>query len=364
MKLPPLKPGEYHWIDRQIFARGTRHGPVKYGCSYTIPLTIARLYKVGRRRRELAAYTITSARNLLARRRSQVAEKDFTFLEPPVEAAIDVATLAARYLEDRRATRKSWAFDEARLKRFGERLGALLIADVTPDILDRYRAARACEVSPRTVNHELQVIALMFKTAIRWGMLDRNPADGARRLKVRDKPIRVLSEDEEKRLLEHAAPHLRDLIVLILHTGLRRSEALGLRARNVDLKGRVLTVVGKGDKLRAIPLNDTSSEILARRLGGRGDYVFSWEGEPIKDVKVAWNQAKRRAGVEGITIHNLRDTFATRAVHLGVNLVTLKSLLGHATIDMTAKYAHPTPEANLEAVGLMQKRYGRSGTRR
>ena len=124
----------------------------------------------------------------------------------------------------------------------------------------------------------------------------------------------------------------------------------------------MLTVVaGKGDRVRFIPMNDTVTALLRRRIKGTG-HVFTWEKEPIKDVKMSWSRTLRRAGITGLTVHNLRDTFATRAVHLGVNLVTLRDLLGHTTIEMTVKYAHPTPAANQEAVRLLDEAFGGSDT--
>ena len=357
MKVPPLKPGEYHWIDRGIFARGQRKGRPRYGCSYTLPRAVAQRYGVSRRRRELAAFSITSARDLLHRRKTQLYQRDYSFLEPPPQAIPTLRDFVARYIDYAKTTKKSWMFDQARLKAFVARHATAPIDAVTPAMLDHYKAARARDVAPKTVNHELQVLRLLFAHAVRWNVITRNPADGVKRLKVPQKVMRVLGDDEEKMLLEAASPHLRDFIVLVLHTGLRRGEALALRGKHVDLDKRMLTVAaGKGDKVRVIPINDTVREILARRVRGNG-YVFTWEGNPIKDVKVAWGQALRRSGVAHITIHNLRDTFATRAVHLGVDLVTLMHLLGHTSIEMTSKYTHPTPEASKRAVELMDDVY-------
>jgi integrase len=142
----------------------------------------------------------------------------------------------------------------------------------------------------------------------------------------------------------------------VLHTGLRKSEVLALKGSQVDLAGKKLTIVGKGDKLRYVTLEETALEILRRRMNP--GYLFTWEGQPIKDVKVAWKNTVRRAGIPHITFHQLRDTYATRAIHLLVDLVTLQTLLGHADIATTRKYAHPTPEANVEAARRMERAFG------
>ena len=364
MKIPPLKVGEYHWIDRGIFARGQRTGPPRYGCSYTIPARVAQSHGVSRRRRELVGTSLTSARRRLARRKTQIADKDWSFLDPPREAVPTLRQFAARYIEYAKTTKKSWAFDRACLRAFLDAYGNRSLDALLPAQVDQFKAARAIDVSPRTVNHELQVVHLLFAAAVRWNVLERNPAAGVKRLKVPRKVIRVLSAEEEPRLLAAAPDHLRDLILLVLHTGLRKSEALGLRWKDIDLEERVLTVrAGKGDKARFIPINNTAAAALGRRRRDVG-HVFTWQGKPILDIKMSWTRTLRRAGIHGLTFHNLRDTFATRAVHRGVNLVTLRDLLGHSTIEMTVKYAHPTPEANRKAVALLDDAFGESGTSR
>jgi len=375
VKLPPLKPGEYHWHKKGhgIFARGRKSTKPRWGCSYTLPAHVAQKYGVARRRRELAAFTIGSARALLHDRKTKIYNRDFSFLERPPEAIPTVRQFAARCIEHAKATKKSWRFDEERLAPFVARYGNRSLDAILPATIDEYKAARSLEVSPTTVNLDLRVVKATFAQAIRWGLIARNPADGTRRMREPKKPIRVLSPEEERKLLAASPQHLRDFIVLILHTGLRRGEALALCKRDVDLDRRMLTVVaGKGDKTRTLPLNDTTVGLLRRRINDPTsnvrkdgakvtphDHVFWWNGEPIASVKSAWTKALRASGIPSIKIHGLRDTFATRAVHLGVDLVTLKDLLGHETIQMTVRYAHPTPEHSRQAVELLDRTYGR-----
>ena len=187
MKLPPLAPGEYHFktLGRGIFARGQTPRPgqprVRYGISYVLPAPIAQKFGVPRRRREYAGFTLRSARTLLAKRRTQMAEKDWSFLEPAPQTVPTLRQFAARYIEWAKGTKKSWTFDEARLKPFLARRGDRPLDAVLAAEVDQHKAARARDgISPRTVNHELQVIRLLFETAIRWNVLTRNPADRVR----------------------------------------------------------------------------------------------------------------------------------------------------------------------------------------
>jgi len=73
--------------------------------------------------------------------------------------------------------------------------------------------------------------------------------------------------------------------------------------------------------------------------------VFTYRNKPLKDIRTAFTNACKRAGIKNVTFHDLRHTFATRLVLAGIDLATVSKLLGHSSIHMTMRYAHPTPEA-------------------
>jgi integrase len=125
--------------------------------------------------------------------------------------------------------------------------------------------------------------------------------------------------------------------------------------------------------MRSIPINSilfqAISEYRKRRETGRpsagdgtedacaprGDYLFFNDrtGKPILDTKTGFQKAVRRAGIPHIRFHDLRHTFATRLVVRGADLATVSELLGHATIEMTMRYAHPSPDVRRRAVELL-----------
>jgi len=82
--------------------------------------------------------------------------------------------------------------------------------------------------------------------------------------------------------------------------------------------------------------------------------VFTYKGKPIGSIRKAFNNACRRAGIKNLRFHDLRHTFATRLVLAGVDLATVSKLLGHSSIQMTMRYAHPTPEALKNAVNKLK----------
>jgi integrase len=144
-------------------------------------------------------------------------------------------------------------------------------------------------------------------------------------------------------LLDAAALHLRPILVALLNTGMRKGEALGLRWDDVDLvKGFIHISDSKSGKSRNIPMNAAVFMMLRElRENCRPDgHVFGG----VKEIKRSFHTACRRAGIKGVRVHDLRHTCASRLVQLGVDLVTVSRLLGHSSITMTMRYAHPTPE--------------------
>ena len=84
--------------------------------------------------------------------------------------------------------------------------------------------------------------------------------------------------------------------------------------------------------------------------------LFTYRNKPLKDIRTAFKNACTRAGIKNLRFHDLRHTFATRLVLAGVDLATVSKLLGHSSIQMTMRYAHPTPEALKNAVSKLNKR--------
>ena len=122
----------------------------------------------------------------------------------------------------------------------------------------------------------------------------------------------------------------------------------------VDIEQRRLKkIVKKSDKPLSLPLNETAFGIIEARLAVQhGPYVFysPMTGDRFKDVKGALLAAVKRAGLPKITWHMFRHTFASRLTRDGVDIVTVKELLGDSDISTTMRYAHSNDEAKRRAV--------------
>ncbi len=138
-----------------------------------------------------------------------------------------------------------------------------------------------------------------------------------------------------------------------LKGGEARLTIIALKWENVDLdEGYIRVEETKNDEPRTIPINKMLNEILilVQYTSPEQNVFLNMKGEPVKEFKTAFNGALRRSGVKKFTFHDLRHTFATNLVMNKVDLVTIKELMGHSSIQMTMRYSHPTPEHKKLAV--------------
>ena len=153
--------------------------------------------------------------------------------------------------------------------------------------------------------------------------------------------------------------HLQPLVLLAMNTGMRRGELFKLQWRDVELVGGMVTVRGEGAKnsqTRHIPLNTEAIAVLKAwkqalptvvDVEKSGDYVFPSphvENQPLDDIKKGWLPLLVTAGIKRFRFHDLRDHFASRLVQAGIDLNTVRELLGHSDIKMVLRYAHLAPE--------------------
>ena len=267
--------------------------------------------------------------------------------------------LATIYIEDHAKVKKrSWKTDDYMIKRsVNPFLGEKLISEITPLEIERWIRYRLEQgVMKITVNRGLQVLKKMFNIAIGEGFTTDNPVRKVKMFSEKDnQKERILTEEEEPRLLEMCADYLRPVVITALHTGMRRGEILALEWARVDMEKRTIKVTyTKTDRPRFIEINATLFEVLRRQRisNPAGELVFasSWTGRPLNGVRKAFVRACKTAGIAGLRFHDLRHTFASRLIEKGVDIVTVKELLGHSTILLTQRYTHSRNEQRRRAV--------------
>ena len=144
---------------------------------------------------------------------------------------------------------------------------------------------------------------------------------------------------EVRRVVDASAEHLRPIIWCALYTGLRRGRVLGLRWEQIDWENEQIVYIGKDGAPHSVPLVPPLADIL-RKLPRTCEFVFTYRGLPIKDVKLAWQAAFRRSGVPYRNFHALRHTTATWLLRQSGNLKVVQQVLGHHSLTVTTKYAH------------------------
>lgn len=242
---------------------------------------------------------------------------------------------------------------------------------ISPMLIEEYVSKRANEAKQATVNLELLTLKNIFRQAIKWNYLQKDPSREIKKLKVTDqKTPKFLTLEEIQTLLECCNSIIHKMVYTILNTGLRKEELLSLEWRDVDFKRQTLTVAHepphrtvKGKESRTIPLNPMLSEMLQqhRRETSIVDpkaLIFSTKhGRKHSDLYHVLKQIYKKAEIEGANVHTLRHTFASHLVMQGVDLYTLAKLLGHKDIKTTQIYAHLAPD-HLKAAILRLPDFG------
>ncbi len=244
---------------------------------------------------------------------------------------------------------------------------------IEPRDVERYIAAKLRTLAPKTVRNHLNTMHSLFEIGQRLGWCVGNP------VKLADRPVtkqtetrmKFLDQTELEQLL--AAWYPDDawgsieptLYLTAAMTGLRQGELLGLRWRDVDLDARRVRVVSPyvrgefGDPKsegsgRSVPLAERVAVALAElreRSYYRSDselvFAHPESGRPLDRSKLIrrFRQATERAGVRGVTFHELRHTFGTRMAAAGVPLRTIQHWMGHADAKTTQVYAHYQPSS-------------------
>jgi integrase len=225
---------------------------------------------------------------------------------------------------------------------------------------------RGAQRAPASVDRELQLLSRIFSLSVERGLMQTNPCKGVKLSGVGRIVTRYLAPEEEDRLLAALdfprRKHLRNVLLIGLHTGLRRTEILSLHTSQIDLARNIIELQAhqtKGKKFRAVPISETLRPTLVELCANvpASGYLFEnpRTGKPITEIKRAWESALQEAGIAHIRFHDIRHTFGTRAVDGGAPLSAVKEVMDHADIRTTMRYVHATDEGKRKAVEAAAK---------
>ncbi|MCY4406409.1 MAG: tyrosine-type recombinase/integrase [Rhodospirillaceae bacterium] len=213
--------------------------------------------------------------------------------------------------------------------------------------------------TPRAANRALSVLSKMFSLACAWGLVAEgtNPCRGVRKYKEK-KRERFLTRDEYRRLGQALAeaemdaeagiegavsPYAIAALRLLMLTGCRLNEILTLRWDDIDRTAGEFRLRDGKTGARMVPLTPTAETVLAgiARLP-RNPWVIVGKqpGTHLSTITADWYRLRARADLDDVRIHDLRHSYASRALAAGESLSMIGKLLGHADIQSTARYAH------------------------
>lgn len=235
-------------------------------------------------------------------------------------------------------------------------MAAYSMEKLTPAVVGSYRDERLKSVAPATIIRELSILSSVISHARKeWGLSSGNPCALVRKPASPQGRNRLLTADEEARLLEELKPVRRrspwmvPLVQLALETAMRRGELLSLRWENVNLLAQTaLLPMTKNGTARIVPLSKKAVAILQALPGDKPGPVFPLSYMVVNNCFVA---ACERAGIIDLHFHDLRHTATTRLAEKLPNVIELAAVTGHRTIQMLKRYYHPQAEALAKKLG-------------
>lgn len=355
----------------------------------------------GKIRFESGGKTFKDAQDLLTDRKKEVKEGK----EPMPKKRIAnhaFRELAEHYKAWGDGRQRGFRTKKYHIAQLEEIFGNIPLRAFTTRFVEEWQTKRMAENKPATVNRLLATLKHMFTKAVEWEMVEEETLKRVRRVKLlseNNRRLRYLSKEECKALINacckyasYDLSHLRPIVITALNTGMRKEEILSLEwEKHIDLRhGFILLDKTKNGERREVPINGAVREALqgvVRRLDS--PYVFiDGEGKRFKDVKRSFATALKKAelercpacnkekektesnepgfcpncgtkmnrlkGIKEFRFHDLRHTFASHLVMAGIDLTTVKELLGHKTLTMTLRYAHLAPAHKVKAVEILE----------
>lgn len=252
----------------------------------------------------------------------------------------------------------SWKSMERMATMWVKGIGHLPLDQVKPEhAIGRRSALLQKGRTNATCNRETSFLKSILNRAVEQGVLKQNPLEHLKLLPEKKKRTRIAQGNEEEKLRSVMAQNDFDVVEVAIQTGLRRGVLLSLPWKQIDFHNELIDVQGaKGDTSRLVPMTSRVKEILERRYSEKSSlWVFPNKSgknhiNPNNWYNRVWRPALREAGVEGLTIHDLRRTFASRMAQAGQGGRALTGILGHSSSKTTDRYAHTDVETHRAAI--------------
>ena len=329
--------------------------------------------KVGR---TIDGFTKKQAENALTSRRGDIVQGRFNVAQTRQYPRFN--KLMAEYLEYSKMHKKAFRRDTVSAKHLLPFFGKKRTDEITTFMIEQYKKKRQDKIKamPKnigkadrdisfcSINRELSMLKHFFTMAIKWGKAEKNPVRGVKMFpeKMRE---RYLTEGEIPMLLDACRrsknKHLYVIVLFALNTGARLQEVLQLRAKDLDFNNSIIYLehTKNGDRGK-VPMNEYLRAALKAHLAGHEhEYLFcDNSGRPFANIRKAFINALKEAGIKDFHFHDLRHTFASQLAMNGVEGTTLQALGRWKTPSMVMRYAHLSESHKKKAVNTLNGLFG------
>ena len=347
-----------------VFKKIDKDGQIVYGIDY---------YAYGRRYRQLVGPRKGLADAALAKAKVEIAEDKFLDKKKVVkikfEDFIDIyienhcrlnhsnvkkgAETQAKWLRNFFKGKYLHEIDTMAVEQFKRKR----LSTIRPVKGKRVKEARA--IKPGTVNRGLAILKNIFNKAIAWEKFHgKNPVVGVKMLNEGSGRLRYLEKEEVVNLLANCEGFLKPAVIIALNTGMRFSEQFNLKWNQIDFHRNIIHLYQTTNKTkREVFMNDqVKNALVSIKKHPKSSYVFVYKnGERIRDIRKHWFKALEKANIQDFRWHDLRHTFASHLVMSGVDLMTVKELLGHKSLNMTLRYSHLSQSHKQRAVDALSR---------
>ncbi|MDD5546307.1 MAG: tyrosine-type recombinase/integrase [Candidatus Omnitrophica bacterium] len=299
----------------------------------------------------------------IALKKIKVAMAEGKYLDIKREQKIKFEEFADEYIKTHSKTNnKSWEQTDLHtvkcLKAF---FAGKYLSEITPQMVEQFKAKRVTEVKPATTNRALALLKSIFNKATAWNKFDgRNPVKGIKFYKEHPR-LRFLEREDITKLIDNNTEPLKSIVIIALNTGMRRGEIFNLKWHDIDFERGIISLYQtKNGEQRKVPMNEQVKQtIIAVRKTPDSPYIFcNKDKRPYCDIRKSFFTACDKCGITDFHFHDLRHTFASQLVMSGIDLNTVRELLGHKTIEMTLRYAHLSPDFKKRAVDILGRKIG------
>ena len=318
-------------------------------------------YVHGQRKREKIGPNKKLAEAVLHKRKVEIAENRFLDIKKVIRLKFE--DFADTFLNLHcKVNQKPNTYERNKclVERLKEYFSGRYLSSITSLMIEEYRTKRIAEKrKPSTVNREVACLKCMFNKAIEWGKAYDNPARKVKLFRENNCRVRFLETEQIDKLITKCSPRLRPIVIVALNTGMRRGEILGLKWKDIDVNRKLIYLHDtKNGEKREVPMNDyVTKTLIAVPKNPNSAYIFcDKKGAPFYNLRKSFSTALLKSDIIDFHFHDLRHTFASQLIMSGVDLMTVKDLMGHKSIEMTLRYSHLSPNHKQRAVDILGRR--------